>query len=51
MEKYIKINDLLELIDKHKNEINKDYKEGKMSMMLHIAMTGALEHLKEDINK
>jgi hypothetical protein len=51
MDKYIKVSDLIDLINKHKNEINKDFEQGKVSMSSHIAMVGVLEVLKKDVNK
>ncbi len=49
MEKYIKISELEELINNHKEQIDKEYKDGKISMTSHIAMIGTLEIFKKEI--
>ena len=51
MDKYIKINDLVELIKNHNMEIDKDYEDGKICFSSKVAMNGVLEVLRKAIIK
>jgi hypothetical protein len=51
MDRYIKIDDLINLIDKEEEEIKKEYDENKMNKSFKIACLGTLEVLKEKILK
>lgn len=50
MEKYIKVSELMELINSQKILIDNDYEKGKISMTSHIAMIGTLEVMKKNID-
>ena len=50
MGKYVKASELMELINNQKNQIDKNYEEGKTSMTSHIAMIGTLEVIRRDID-
>lgn len=49
MDKYIKISDLIDLIDKEEEEIKTEYKENKMSKQQEIISLGTLEVLKSKL--
>jgi hypothetical protein len=49
MDRYIKIDDLMKLINDHHKNIEKDYKEGKICLSSKIAMDGTLEILKVEV--
>ena len=51
MDKYIKLDDLLELIKETHKRIEKDYKNGCICFSSKIAMDGTLESLRQDITK
>lgn len=51
MDKYIKIDDLMDLIKSQHEEIEKDYKDGKICFSSKIAMDGTLEVLRKEIIK
>jgi len=51
MDKYIKVSDLMELIDNSQEQIDQDYKNEKICYDSMIAMTGILEVLKQKINE
>lgn len=50
MNQYIKVNELMDLINNQADQIDKDYEEEKISTTSHIAMIGTLEVLKRNIN-
>lgn len=49
MDKYIKISDLIELIEEEKRDITNEYEEDKMNLHSKIVSLGTLEVLKEKI--
>jgi hypothetical protein len=49
MDKYIKINDLLEKLNDMQKIVKQDYEQGKMSYSSMIAMTGVIESLRQDV--
>ena len=51
MDKYIKVSDLMELIEANQEQIDQDYKNEKICYDSMIAMTGTLEVLRQKINK
>ena len=51
MDKYIKLDDLLELIKSHHISIEQDYNDGKICFSSKIAMDGTLENLRQSITK
>ena len=51
MDKYIKVTDLMELINNHHKEIEQDYKDEKICFSSKIAMDGVLENLRQNIIK
>ena len=50
MDKYIKVDDLIELIDSMHKDIQNDYDSEKICFSSNIAMIGTLEVLKQNIN-
>jgi hypothetical protein len=49
MDKYIKVSDLLELINEQHKQIEQEYKEGKICLSSKIAMDGTLEVLRQEV--
>lgn len=49
MDRYIKVSDLMELIEKEEEEIKKEFEENKMSKSQRLVSIGTLEVLKSKI--
>jgi len=49
-EEYIKVNEIMELINDNKSGSDEDYKKGKISLGCHLTKIGMLEVLRKDID-
>lgn len=49
MDRYIKVSDLIDMIEKEEKEIKAEYKENKMSNSQRIISLGTLEVLKSKL--